>query len=384
MSNPKRRGHLVKRLVILVLVLLVAGALAMGALHIRKKRLDGLDSEPSPVLEPWALELVAVRRGQLARSFPALATIKSKAEIIVYGQLGGTILKMGPREGVAVEKGQMLAQIDARELKETIAATEARLGAAKALAANRKIELDRERKLLSTGGTTRSRADALEAAHLEARDSVRALERQIKGLRVRLGYATVVAESKGVVAARLVEPGQVCLPQHALYRIAVSGGARVSLRLPQEILGTLSPGSTFELHQGAESLKVRIDRIHPSLDAHALGVVEADLESRPFGAPDGARVAARVMLAHRDDALIVPLRSFLSRGSSNQGVVFRVRGSGADARLEAVQVVRDLVSARSMSVTSDLAEGDRVVEAHRSVLLRLRDGDAVIDGEASR
>ncbi|RME28497.1 MAG: efflux RND transporter periplasmic adaptor subunit, partial [Candidatus Zixiibacteriota bacterium] len=279
---------------------------------------------PHQDLTPWALRTATVTEGTVSRGFPVLATVSTKGEITVTAQIPGTIFKMGPREGVAVKAGDFLASLDTREIEENIAALKAKLDAAKAEVARQQDELAREEKLFKEGGSSETALEARRTAAVAAEKNVSALERQIAALTVRKNYGTVVAPADGVIAARLREPGDVCMPGHPIYRLTVSKGARVRVSLPQSVIEQINPGAALELYNGNDTMVVKLNRIYPSVDALALGSAEADLKATPFGLPSGARVAGRVVLDERNNALRVPPDAVLHGEATGESHVFKV------------------------------------------------------------
>ncbi len=368
-KNSKTHGRLSLGLAAAVVVVLIL----MVVVRVRQVR-----HIPRQNLAPWALNSAVVKTGRVTRGFPVLATVTTKGEVTITGQISGTVLKMGPREGVAVKAGEFLAAIDAREIEDNIAGLQAKLAAAKAEYVRHKNELAREEKLFAEGGSSETALETHRTAAVAAQNNARALERQISALKVRAGYGKVVAPADGVIAARLREPGDVCLPGHPLYRMTVSKGARVRVKLPQSIIEQISPGASLELQHGNETLAVKLNRIYPSVDALALGAAEADLATPPFGLASGARVTGRVILAERTQALQVPPDTIITGEETHESKVFKIIRKDGDDFLEVVPVSLELVGKNSVAVAGELAAGDRVVVAHESVLLKLQDGDPVV------
>ncbi|RMF87546.1 MAG: efflux RND transporter periplasmic adaptor subunit [Nitrospirae bacterium] len=360
-----------------LLILLVAAGVAAALVRVRLRRMRQLAAVPPPAARPWAVHTAPVVRGTATRGFPALATLTASREITLTGQIAGTLVEMGPREGVRVHRGELLARVDTRELEATIAAKEARLAAAKAAAARATAEYAREQRLMKEGGSDASKVEEWRTAKVAAEEEVASLEREIAALRVRLGYARITAPADGVIAARLAEPGDLCQPGKPLYRLTVSHGARLRVDLPQSILEQVHPGTPVVLSHGSARLEVRITRVHPALDPRALGSAEADLARPPFGLPSGARVPARILLARVEEALIVPPRALLLQDPGH-GRLFKVVGEGPAAHLAVVPVAVGLHAHEGWVVRGPVAAGDRVVVAHESVLAHLHDGDPVV------
>jgi len=359
-----------------VLILLVA-VVVVALVRVRMLRKQELASLPAPAVRAWAVHTAPVVAGVATRGFPALATLTASREITLTGQISGTVVEMGPREGVRVHKGEVLARVDTRELEATIAAKEAQLAAAKAAATRATAEHAREQRLMKEGGSDASKVEEWRTAKVAAEQQVASLEREITALRVRLGYARVTAPADGVIAARLAEPGDLCQPGHPLYRLTVSHGARLRVELPQSVLEQVHPGSRVVLTHGDVRMEVRITRVHPALDPRALGSAEADLGDAPFGLPSGARLPARILLAREEGALIAPPRAVLMAGDGH-GRLFKIVGEGEKTRVKVVPVVVGLHAHEGWVVRGAVAAGDRVVVAHESVFLQLRDGDPVV------
>ncbi len=366
--NPRLKSALVS----LLILLLILAAIAVG-LKIRRERAHELAAMPPPEPAPWALHVASVEKGDLIRGFPTLAELNASQEITLRAQIAGTVLEMGPREGIEVEPGQRLARIDVRELLENRASLEAQLAAARAEVQRTLDDYRRQQELKKKGLTSDEALQSKRTAWVAAREKVNSLRRQISALEVRIGYGEVKAPVKAVVAARLAEPGDAVQPGTPLYRLNVDSAARLRVTLPQEVLSQVQPGTPVILHHGDRQQAIALNRIFPALDARALGSAEADLESLPFGLPSGARLSSVVVLASAKGVLTVPHRALVRTGTGKSWL-FKV----AEGRLHKVAVQLMLEGDRRVAVKADLQPGDRVVVAHRSVLLQLRDGDPVV------
>ncbi len=359
-----------------ILAVLVVIALSAGAIALRKARLHEVQQLPAVGQQPWALHTEPVRRATLSRGFPTLARLSGSTEIAVSPQIGGTITAMGPREGVAVHKGQLLARISVTELKQQRAGLVAQREAALAEQRRTREEYQRQLTLRKKGLTTQELVDAKHAAAIAARKQVVNLDKQIAALDVRIGYGEVHAPRDALVAARLAEVGDVAQPGRPLYRLTVDSAARLRVKLPQQVLEAVHPGTVVELEHGRATLRVTLSRVFPALDAQALGAAEADLAHMPFHLPSGARIPARVILESVPNALVVPHRALME--TRDGGVVFTVQGRGDKARLHRVPVRVVLRGDTGVAVSGGLKAGEPVVVAHQSVLMQLRDGDPVV------
>ncbi|HEX6201732.1 MAG TPA: hypothetical protein VF100_01940, partial [Thermoanaerobaculia bacterium] len=139
----------------------------------------------------------------------------------------------------------------------------------------------------------------------------------------------------------------------------------------------LVPGSPVVVSGGGGELPARVSRVAAGLDRSGLAVVEADLPERPAGLADGSSV--RLSLASSSArGLTVPAAALLEGGAG--ATVFRLDTDGGRSRVEAVPVtVRLRGTARAVVEVATangagLAEGDRVVAEHPSLLMTLASG----------
>ena len=345
----------------------------MGAVALRKYRMASVSELATAGETPWALHATEVKTGTLTRGFPVLASLSGSTDITISSQISGVIEAMGPREGVKVHQGDVLARISVAELQQQRAGLEAQREAALAEQTRTRDEYARQIKLKKKGLTTAELVDAKHAAAIAARKQVNNIDRQISAMDVRLAYGTVYAPKAAIVAAKLMEVGDVAQPGKPLYRLTVDSAARLRVNLPQQILEQVRPGTEVVLEHGSQRQTVRLSRIFPALDSHALGAAEADLASMPFALPSGARIPARVILQSATDSLSIPHRALVRTGS--KGFLFKVISQDGQTRLKRITVEITLEGDTGLAVSGDLQSGDRVVVAHQSVLMQLRDGD---------
>ncbi|MEH6581609.1 MAG: efflux RND transporter periplasmic adaptor subunit [Halioglobus sp.] len=360
-----------------LVILLVVIAVAAGAVLVRKHRTAVVQSLPGVEAAPWALHTVSLQRAPLSREFLALAKVVGVTEITISSQIAGTIEAMGPREGAKVVQGEVLARISVRELQEQLAGLQAELNSSQADVTRTQDEFDRQAKLIGKKLTSTELFESKKTAALAARQRVNTLQRQIAALQIRIGYGTVAAPKDALVAHRQAEPGDNARPGTELYRLTVNSASRLQITLPQQILEQVHLGTGIILDYASRQLRVSVSRIFPALDSRALGTVEADLDSMPFGLGSGSRIPARVILDSVDDALSVPHQAIIQRGEL--GFVFRVVDSDHGKVLKKVDVRTGLNTQLAVElISSELEEGDELIVAHESILLQLQDDDPVI------
>ncbi len=342
------------------------------------KRIKQVDHIPSQIITPWALNTAVVHDANVTNGYPVLAKLSTQGDITITAQTGGTISRMGPREGIAVKKGTFLAKIDTRTIQHNLAGLKARLAAAKADMVRKNDEYNREKNLFNAGGSSQSSLDAYHTASIAANNEVVALENQIQALMVNEGYGNVSAPADGIISARLREPGDVVMPGQPIYQITTTGGSRVHVEFPQELLKYVKKGTVLQLFHAGDTLNVKLDRIYPLVNGFDLGAAEADLKKIPFNLSNGARLTGRIVLQHSQSGIEVPYESIVTDDTHNSSYIFKVIQSKQGTVLQKVPVTILLKGRNGVAISGKIQSGDKVITGQESVLLSLKDGDPVI------
>ena len=397
MAEKRRIWHYLIAVLILVVLVIVG-------IKVHKKRIAEISDIPAEPAAPWALHFVKVNANPVDSGFPALAMVSTREELTIMPRISGRILKMGPREGVRVKAGELLVSIDTREIEDTINSLKSKHVSAMAEAKRDHDEFKREKELLLNGGSNASAVEARHTAFVAATQQVNSLEHQIKSLMVRRGYGKIRASADGIIAKRLAEPGDMAVPSRPLYKITASNGAIARAELPQSIMQKVHIGTPMELYYNNKKAVFPVTRIFPTVDARALGIVEADFDKIPFDLPSGARVACRIILDRLTDILQVPYGSLLCGAGQNRCSLFKLAIQDKKNILRKIHVAVKLrghegvaiqveqkndAAASTNELNGDTAKigdkghlilkaGDMVVVAHESVLLQLKDGDPVV------
>jgi len=372
-----------KKALLYLFVVFCLAVLVVGGLKLRQQRQQGLAETAPPVTAPWAVRTATVTRGRATRGFPALSLVKGANEVDISPRLGGVILEMGPREGQAVSEGELLARIDTRELEDKMASLQAQRQGAIADADRKARDAQRVEELLKEKSISESQVDQQRAEARTAREQARSLAKQIAAEETRLGYARISAPFAGVISARQADPGDLAAVGKPIYRLVTIGSARLEVRLPAEVLSQVRSGTEVVLSHGGNTLRLQADRVFPSLDERSLGRLEIDVPGLPFGEVPGALLRARVITRSLDDVLLVPPDALLPGDDPRHGRVLRLSGE-QPPRIQIVPVTVHLRAAEGVAVEGDLQPGDRLVSAHETTLLRLRDGDPVRIEDAGR
>lgn len=309
------------------------------------------------------VKVMAVQPQVLEVRATAVGTVEPEHRVVVAAQEEGVVIELAVREGDRVQKGQLLARLDDRQLLAQLEEAEARLAEATG-------QWQRAQNLVQEGLITAAEADA-------ARASFAVAQARVSALRTRLSFTRITAPVDGVVTARHVEIGSLVSGRSPVVELAAG---RMVLRVPVSELDVVKlkvgdKASVVVDALAATPISARIERIFPAADPTSRQVtVELVLEEVPAKLRPGFLARADLSLERIPDALLVP-EAVVLRGSEFPSFVYVVEGEVA--RVRPVQV--GLRQGGKALVTSGLVVGDRVVVEGTSLL---RDGQPVIvEGE---
>jgi RND family efflux transporter MFP subunit len=361
--------------------------------------LAGCGETENKAAKPEVVQGLRLQKMQL-KSVPdeleAPGSVIAAATAQIAARTMGTVMRVAVKEGDTVRCGQLLAQLDERELAARRNATQAgaqvaeagisqaqkAVAAAQAQADVMQKTYDRyvylkEQKSVSPQEfdevsakqqaaqasleQTRAALQQAQAGREQARAEVHAAESVVS-------YAKIVAPFAGRVVKRTVEPGSLASPGMPLFVVEDTSHYQLQVTLPADSLAFVKKGSVarVQLDSSSERTASEGGRYNKALEGKVVEIeAGADPGSHTLGArielPHDARVESgvfgRAYFAHGEKkALVVPQETVVGRG--------QLRGIYAlDAnRLVHWRVVTLGQSAGGqVEVLSGLADGDVVV-----------------------
>lgn len=332
------------------------------------------------------LRLETVRLYTLADEIEAPGTVASFRTAQISARAMGTVQQMTVREGDTVKSGQLLVQLDEREvtsrqssaraaLDEAAAAREetARsLVAAQAQAEIAQKTLERYRALREKNAVAPQEFDEVEAKQHSAAASVEATmarQRQAAAAYQRAeaegrvaetmsSYARIRAPFDGLVVRRNVEPGTMAMPGEALLIVEDSSRYRLEANVPSADAANITRGRKARVRLDAlpgREFTGTVAEIEPAADPQSQTArVRLDLP-RASGVRSG--LFGRAWFARGDrKAITVPRTALLERGQL-RGLY--VAGTDGLLRWRIVTVAQG--EGERIEVLSGVGESERIV-----------------------
>lgn len=295
---------------------------------------------------PPAVETVAVETGSIAREIEVSGTVEPLRSVGVNAQASGALVAVNAEEGDFVQRGAVMARLDARELEAQVASSRANWEVARDAFA--RAQQLRDRQVI-----TQAEYDAARAAEAAARAS-------LDQARTRVGYMVVRAPASGVVTEKLVEVGAVVGAQTKLFTIAEVSTLVTRVGVSELDVGSLRTGQDARVMLDAypgQRFEGRIRRIFPSADptTRLLPVEVALTGEAASAARPGFLARVAFALGTRENVLLVPASAVVGQAGAQQ--VFVVVNGKAERRT----VETGLSSEGRVEIVSGLREGEAVV-----------------------
>lgn len=325
---------------------------------------------------PARVVVAAARGGGLDDRWVFLGEVQAMRRAELAAGADGEVLEVAVRVGDRVEADDPLLRIDGSLAK-------ARLAAAKASRTETTQELEQARRdrerAESLGASIIPEAeierDVTRATTLETRRArLSAAEREAK---VQLGRHRVYAPFDGVIAARLVDPGDWVSPGSRVLDLVDDETVEIIVDGSAELVQRVRPGEQAAVQRGDQQVPAEIVGVVRALDpiTRTAKIRLVPREPTPWLLP-GASVDVAFSI-HRDEPGVVVPRDALVYGAVGVRVV---KVQDAAATPIPVEVIAT-ADAAALVRGEGLAEGDSVVVRGNE---RLRPGQpvAIVEPEA--
>jgi RND family efflux transporter MFP subunit len=291
------------------------------------------------------------------RSF--VGTVRPRIETDMGFRVPGKVAKRLVEVGQTVDVGQPLATLDEVDLKLQAEQAEAELRAATGVLAQAAAAETRAKELRAKGWSTDAQLDQARAAADEARARLNRAQRSVELTNNSLSYATLLADTRGVVTATLIDAGQVVAAGQTAVRVARFAEKEAVVAIPETLVGRAKEGvATVSLwSEPNKKYAAKLREIAPAADpATRTYLAKFSLP----GAGDSVSLGMTATLSLSDPATArvarLPLSALFSEGSDPS--LYTVDDKG-DVALKPVAVKS--YDSNNVVITGGVDEGAKVV-----------------------
>ena len=372
---------------------------------------------------PMPVEFATVKRGPVSERITIVGTLIGAATVEAVPRVNGRLAEVNVRLGDQVRKGQAIATIEDREVREQVRQQEAAYKVSEATIRQREADLklaqtnlDRNKNLLERQLLPRQTYDDTEARHQAAiaqLDLAKAQFEQSKArldeLRINLANTVISSPVNGFIGKRYLDPGASVSPNVPVASIVDIHVVRMVVNVVEKDVKRLQVGMPAQVGVDAfegEKFVGRVTRIAPVFDPQTrTAEMEIEVPNVTYRLKPGMYARVDLTVAQRPDALTVPRNALVdvdgktgvfvagagspggaprgegaarggqrSTGSTGQGDVQPAGGAQA-MTVRFVPVVTGIRDADAVEINAGVTEGTRVVTTGA---MALKDGDRIV------
>jgi len=348
-----------------ILIILIGGRIFNGIFN----------SKPVAKTIP-IVRTITVGKSSTENIFQYPGEVRGRYESNLAFQVAGKIVSRSVNLGDRVTAGQVLMQIDPKDITQTVNASNAALNAAQSQYELAAKNADRYRELYNSGAVSKITVEQYENTANAALASVQQAQAQLTGNNHQLEYTQLIADHDGVIAAINGEIGMVVAAGTSMITLVQDGQREIQIFIPENQLGNIYPGQPVQVDFWAlNNVKVNgtISEIAPMADSTTRTYkVRVALSTMPEQVKLG--MTAKVILnAGNSTDVVIPSSAIYQTGDKpNVWVV-------VDKHVQLVPIEISKYRDNDVVVKSGLKKGDIVVSGGITRLtandeVRLEDG----------
>lgn len=315
---------------------------------------------------PVPVTVAAVARRDVPVYLEGLGTVVAYRTVTVKTQVDGRLDQVLFREGQAVRRGEVLAQIDPRPFQIQLEQAQGALARDEAQLRNARLNVERDRQLVAEKLIAQQQFDADVAAAGQLEGAVAIDRAAIASARLNLDYARIASPIDGVTGIRQVDPGNVVRSSDANGIVVITqvDPIAVLFTLPQDELTAVSsalaagPLAVDAFSRDGSSLlgSGRLELVDNQINQGTSTIRLKGVLPNPRRVLwPNQFVNARLRVATHRGALVVPATA-VQRGPA--GAFVYVIGADATATPRPIQIS---ATQGDLAIVDGVQEGERVV-----------------------
>jgi len=326
------------------------------------------------------VDVMTVKKGDIKQTLEFNGDIVAEYTVKVFSKIPDRITKFYVDEGDKVLKGDIIAEVEATQLKQAVRRAKAGLTAAKSQLANISAEFERAERLYSENAMSKQQYDAVKTQYEAAQSQVDQAEAGLASARSSLKDASITAPISGIIGKRHYEEGDMAAPQLPVVTIVQIDNVKMVFDATDKEFGKLKLGQPAQVEVTSypdELFLGKIIKISPILDPLTrLADIEILIPNPDSKLKPGMFARAEVTIGLLENKIIIPRYAAIETTTLKfiQGqdrVVKEYHVYTVNDSSKAVQ--RDLdveyVNHNNIAVNSGIEVGEKIVVSGQNKLL---------------
>lgn len=277
--------------------------------------------------KPTLVTVVQVKDMPIEITESAVGSIEGLIDPTIAAEVAARVVKVHVGPGQRVNKGDLIATLDAVDFALQRNEAQAEVARIEALLENQTKVVTRNQALVNKNFISQNAVDSDIAQQNVLKEQLAGAKARVESINHSSSKTRIYAPTDGVVEKKIVDTGEFVKVGDPLLQIISNKHLRAHIPFPERISGQLRPGmkvrlstptSTKVIESVIRELKPMITESNRSIDVLADIIGETDWQP-------GASVTGTVVIGEQPSALMVPEQSVVLRPAGE--VVYLVKGS---------------------------------------------------------
>lgn len=326
----------------------------------------GQEEAKAPELPPRAIKHMTIEAiaANATRKLAGIVVAGTRANVAF--EVGGSVTVVAKKVGESVEKGEVIAKLDPKDIKLQVQEGEFALKQAEATLKDTREKLAQQKHLRKNGYTTKTALDTARANFANAEGQVGIARSQLDLRRQDLEKTVLMAPFDGTVSERKVEVFEEVKAGEAIFVLQTQGENEVEVSVPETLIGFVKVGDEVDVRisplNGA-TVKGLVTEVSPQAGSANAFPVTVRLNKSPPGLRPG--MSAEITISFKGEAtgkgFSVPVAALKPSIEKQTGTVFVYDAEAGVVRQKSVKVVG--LAGNSPQIVGDIKPGDIIATA---------------------
>ncbi len=346
-----------KKIIVTIITIALLAGVAFKAKGLLEQRKEENAQAPLPKKEKLHLKLTHATQGKMEEKTPFLASVASQKSIKVSTKMAGYIEQMFVEESQKVQKGQLLAKIDERDINSNISLLRTTLSQQQNDLALAQQIYERNQKLYEVGGLAREQVDTSRVIMQGKSSAIKGTKQKIAQLQEQKSYLKIKAPFTGEIDTLLMHQGDLAVTGKPLLTLSSGDKKLIFSFVPMQKSIKVGQKIYLDMQEIGEVKKI--------LNLAKQGLAQAEVKlHKKLDLPLGSTLNIEV-LTQQNQGCIIPNNTLLHKKDGTYVVLYK------DKKFQP-QKVKVLMNQNNQTLiercpTNPLAQGSEVFLAKLGV-----------------
>lgn len=323
----------------------------------------GSAKKEEPTLQPIAVAVTEAKGGKITATSQSSGQLEPILSVQVIAKVPGRVLTVHKQMGDAVAEGDLLLELEDRDIANQFASAQAQYQQAEAQRAEASRQASRLESLLQQGAVSKQQAEQIQTQASLAAAQVQAARAQLDLASANLERTKITAPASGLLAARMVDPGTMVGAGSPVFQLVDLSSMVVNTGVAEAEVNAVKPGVQVPVYVPSlgKSFTGEVESVSPNMDRQSRSYKVRVLVDNADSILKGGMFAEVKFPIQEQQGVIIPVAAVIERA----GEPFVYVVTDGIARQTKVKII---VRAENQVSVEGIPEGAQVVTLGQNLL----------------